>query len=277
MATKKATTKKDLEDKIAELEAKLSKLSSQLESKPAPQTQAPPAPKPAPQPAPQTQAPPPKPQPAATSPRGSLPAGMKPAAQAPQKTETAGVPATINQALENAYNNSRMTSFQEYRTKVTGYSPAPNRYFLRQYAIVGKVPTRPWNEQKEKVTGYTQPSNQYFATRKRIAYHPASKMFGSFGMTVEGVAAQAQTQQAPPPPPPAPKPTRGTLPAGFKPAETQTAQTQTKSRKEMLEEYEKDYLTRLGHERDESARIAAEQAAQQAKASSPRGSLPKGF
>ena len=36
MATKRSTpTKKDLEDKIAELEAKLTKLSTQLESKPA--------------------------------------------------------------------------------------------------------------------------------------------------------------------------------------------------------------------------------------------------
>ncbi|MEM4253217.1 MAG: hypothetical protein QXE84_06800, partial [Candidatus Nitrosotenuis sp.] len=74
------STKKDLEAKIAELEEKLAKLATQIEApaKPAASTP-PPAPKPAPQTPPQTQTPPPapKPAPAATSPRGSLPAGMK--------------------------------------------------------------------------------------------------------------------------------------------------------------------------------------------------------
>jgi len=107
-----------------------------------------------------------------------------------------------------------MTSFHDYRAKVTGYSPAPNRYFVRLTAPVGKVPTTNWNDQKVKVTGYTAASNQYFATRTRLAYHPADKTFGSFSgvnMTVEGAAAQ--TQQAPPTPEP-PKP-KGTLPKGF--------------------------------------------------------------
>jgi hypothetical protein len=99
-----------------------------------------------------------------------------------------------------------MTSFHDYRAKVTGYSPAPNRYFVRRTAPVGKVPTRNWNDQKATVTGYTACSNQYYATRARIAHHPADKTFGSFSgvnMTVEGIAAQ--TQQAPPTPEP-PKP-----------------------------------------------------------------------
>ena len=106
-----------------------------------------------------------------------------------------------------------MTSFHDYKAKVTGYSPAPNRYFVRLTAPVGKVPTTNWNDQKAKVTGYTQPSNQYFATRARMAHHPPDKTFGSFSgvnMSVEGVEIQAQTQQEPPPE--APKPAESTLP-----------------------------------------------------------------
>ena len=109
-----------------------------------------------------------------------------------------------------------MTSFHDYRAKVTGHSPAPNRYFVRLHAPVGTVPTTNWNDQKTKVSGYTQPSNQYFATRARMAYHPADKTFGSFSgvnMSVEGVEIQAQIQQVPPPE--APKSSKGTLPKGF--------------------------------------------------------------
>jgi hypothetical protein len=105
-----------------------------------------------------------------------------------------------------------MTDFHWYRAHVTGYSPAPNRYFVRRTAPVGKVPTSNWSDQKAKVPGYTQPSNQYFATRARLAYHPADRTFGSFSgssMTVDGIVAQAQTQQAPP------KSNKGTLPKGF--------------------------------------------------------------
>ena len=177
MVAAKKQTKQDLEDKIAELEAKLSKLSTHLETKPA---------------------------------------EAKPA-EAPKPSETTTqLPATIQDALENAYMNAPMTDFHKYRASVTGYTPAPNRYFVRRTAPVGRVPTSNWNDQKSRVPAYTQPSNQYFATRPRLAYHPADKTFGSFSgvaMTVEGVAAKTQTQQAPPPPPPKPK--RGTLPKGF--------------------------------------------------------------
>ena len=155
----------------------------------------------------------------------------------------------------------RKLSFHEYRATVTGYSPAPNRYFVRRTAPVGKVPTTNWNEQKAKVTGYTQPSNQYFATRARLAYHPPDKTFGGFSgsnLTVEGVDAQAQTQQAPPPEAPKPK---GTLPKGMEQPQAQTQQappppeqtsyssSEGKSRKEQLEEYEKDYLERIEQQR----------------------------
>jgi ribosomal protein L29 len=235
MAAAKKQTKADLESKIAELEAKLNQLSTQLESKPAevkpaetkPAETAKPKPtlpkgsevKPA-----ETKPAPAKPaeRPAATTkPKGTLPKGFETPAEAP-KTEdapqtadtTAQPPATAQEALENAYMTAPMTSFHDYRAKVTGYSPAPNRYFVRRTAPVGKVPTRNWNDQKATVTGYTACSNQYYATRARIAHHPADKTFGGFSgvnMTFEGVDVQAE--QAPTPEPPKPK--RGTLPKGF--------------------------------------------------------------
>jgi hypothetical protein len=127
-----------------------------------------------------------------------------------------------------------MSDFHKYRANVTGYSPAPNRYFVRRTAPVGKVPTTNWNDQKVKVSGYTAASNQYFATRARMAYHPADKTFGSFSgvkMTVEGVAVQAKAQE---PPKEAPKPTpkpQGTLPKGF---DAKPAQTTPKSSKGTL-------------------------------------------
>jgi len=245
MVAAKKQTKQDLEDKISELEAKLNKLSTQLET-PAPKpaetkpTDAPKAEtKPQERPAATTkpkgtlpkgfgETPAPKPaetkpqeRPAATTkPKGTLPKGFetKPAeakpADAPKPAETKGqLPVTFNDALEEAYMNAPMTDFHKYRATVTGYSPAPNRYFVRKTAPVGKVPTSNWNEQKTKVPGYTAASNQYFATKARFASYPGHKFFGGFSghlMTVEGVTAKAQTQQAPPP-----KPKKGTLPKGF--------------------------------------------------------------
>ncbi len=222
MAAAKKQTKADLENKIAELEAKINQLSTQLASKPAKVKPA--ETKPAERPAATT-----KPKsvlpkgigerPAATTkPKGVLPKGMgeKPAeASKPTETTPSQPPATVQAALENAYMTAPMTSFHDYRAKVTGYTPAPNRYFVRLTAPVGKVPTKNWNDQKAIVTGYTAVSNQYYATRARLAYHPPDKTFGSFSginMTVEDVAASAQ--QIPTPEPP--KPAQGTtLPKGF--------------------------------------------------------------
>jgi len=229
MAAAKKQTKQDLENKIAELEAKLNKLSTQLESKPAevkPAETKPAEVKPA-ETKPKGTLPKgtdtkpaevkPAERPAATTkPKGTLPKGMeeKPA-EAPKPAETTSQPpATVQDALENAYMTAPMTSFHDYRAKVTGYSPAPNRYFVRRTAPVGKVPTKNWNDQKAVVTGYTAPSNQYFATRARMAHHPADKTFGSFSginMSVEGVDAPAQQTPTPEPP----KPAKGTLPKGF--------------------------------------------------------------
>ena len=170
-AKRKTNTKKDLEVKIAELEAKLSKLSEQLDP------------------------------PSVAEPKEApKPAETKPAEVKAAETKTA--PATLQDALENAYMDAPMTDFHQYRAKVTGYTPAPNRYFVRGTAPVGKVPTKNWNDQKATVTGYTQPSDQYFATRARLAYHPPTKRFGTFSgvaMTVDGVALKATTTEAPKP------------------------------------------------------------------------------
>ena len=190
MAAAKKNTKKELEARIAQLEAKLTKLATQIETKP------------------------PEPKPAETKPAETKPAEPKPT-EVQKPAETAKQPpATFNEALEDAYYTSPMSDYHKYRASVPGYSPRPNRYYVRLHAPVGKVPTTNWNDQKAAVTGYTAPSNQYFATRQRIAYHPADKTFGSFSgvaMTVEGVSIQEKKQE---PPKEAPKP-KGTLPKGF--------------------------------------------------------------
>ena len=212
MAAAKKQTKKDLEDKIAELEAKLNQLSDQLTSKPAetkPADVKPAEVKPAetvkPKPTlPKGSTPKPQeaPKPAETAkPKPTLPKGSTPKPkEAPKPAETASAPATVQDALENAYMTAPMSDFHQYRAKVTGYSPAPNRYFVRGTAPVGKVPTKNWNDQKATVTGYTAVSNQYFATRARMAYHPADKTFGSFSgvaMTVDGLSVQSKPKEAP--------------------------------------------------------------------------------
>ena len=153
--------------------------------------------------------------PSEIKPKPTLPKGTAEVKLAEVKpSETASqVPATVQEALENAYMNASMTDFHQYRAKVTGYTPAPNRYFVRLTAPVGTVPTTNWNDQKVTVTSYTQPSNQYFATRPRLAYHPAEKRFGSFSgvnLSVQGV-----TKQAPEPQKVDPPKLQGTLPKGF--------------------------------------------------------------
>ena len=263
-AKRKASTKKDLETKIAALEAKLSKLSAQLESKPAP--------KPA-KTKPAEAKPQEAPKPAEVKPAETKPAEAPKPQEAPKPAETK-VPVTAQEALENAYYTAPMTSFHDYKAKVTGYTPAPNRYFVRLTAPVGKVPTSDWNQQKRTVTGYTQPSNQYFATRPRIAYSPPGKTFGSFSgvkMSFEGVEIKEVAQA---PPPPAAKPADGTLPK-----ETAKAlRNEGKSKAQLLEEYENEYLQRI--EQDKTAQEQAYKAAQAeaAKAAnSSKGTLPKGF
>jgi len=271
-AKAKATTKKDLETKIAALEAKLSKLSSQLQA-PKPAETKPPEPKPA-------ETKPPEPKPAETKPPEPKPAETKPA-EAPKPAETAPpAPVTFQAALEDAYNNSEMTSFQDYKAKVTGHVPAPNRYFVRLHAPVGKIPTSNWNDQKAKVPGYTQPSNQYFATRQRLSYSPPGKTFGSFSgvnMSVEGVEIKAQTLESP-------KPAETTQ--APPPQQSSSNGNAGNSKKQSLESYESEYMQRMENERKENEELmqaAAELKAKRQTESKPsgsqskKGSLPKGF
>ena len=266
-AKRKTNTKKDLEEKIAELEAKLSKLSEQLDPPSATKSDEAPKPKEAPKPAETA-----KPKP--TLPKGSTPKPKEAPKEAPKPAETKSQPpATFQDALEDAYMNAAMTDFHQYRAKVTGYTPAPNRYFVRGYAPVGKIPTKNWNDQKATVTGYTQPSEQYFATRPRLAYHPPQKRFGSFSgvnMTAEGVSAKATTQEAPPPQVSEQAPPPQTAPSN-----------DGKSKQDKLSDYEADYLKRLEQQKIDDAKAAAEAAAAEAaakvSANKKGGALPKGF
>ena len=259
MAAAKKQTKKDLEDKIAELEAKLNQLSDQLTTKPA-ETK----------PAEVKPAETAKPKP--TLPKGSTPKPQEAPKEVPKPAETASAPTTVQDALENAYMNAAMTDFHQYRAKVTGYTPAPNRYFVRGYAPVGKIPTKNWNDQKATVTGYTQPSEQYFATRPRLAYHPPQKRFGSFSgvaMTVEGVALKTTAQEAP-------------KPQVSEQAPPQTAPSDDgKSKQDKLSDYETDYLKRLEQQKIDDAKAVTEAAAAEAtakvSANTKGGALPKGF
>ena len=239
MATKRKTTKKDLEAKIAQLEAKLSGISSKAGET-------------------AKKAPPPKPKPAEAP---------KPSAQ------KAAPPATIAQALENAWQNYPAGSNTHYyKEHTTGFTPGTNRYYGRLHAPVGTAPTTDWNLQKLKGTS-PAPSNQYFATRQRLAYHPADRNFTGYGLVVEGAAAQAQ--QAPPPP-------------QAEPQQQTTASSGGSSKQSDLEAYENDYMARLDQEEKENTELmnaAAELAAKRrgdsggssGKASSKKGALPKGF
>jgi len=245
--TVKGQTKKDLESKIAQLEAKLSKLSSDVSGKAEVQQAPPPPPKP--EVKPETKAPPPPP----------------PETKAPPKPaeEKAAPPATLSEALENLWQNYPMSNTHDFKAKVTGFSPNPNRYIGRRIAPGGTAPTQNWNLQKAKVTGYTACSNQYFATRARMAYHPADTSFTGYGLQVEG--ATAQTQSAPPPPPPPPQVQQTTASTGGGKSSKQAE----------LEAYEKDYMARLANREQEQAKAAEAEAKSQP--SSKAGALPKGF
>ena len=105
-------------------------------------------------------------------------------------------------------------------------------------------------------------------------------------LTVEGVSAQ--TQQAPPPTPEPPKPAKGKLPKGMEqtqqtppPQQQQTtySSNEGKSRKEILEQYENDYLQRIEQEQkdDEKAYQELVEAEAKARSQKTRGRLPKGF
>jgi len=265
MAGTTKSTKKDLEAKIAELEEKLAKLATQFESKPQVTTPPPPAPKPAPQ----TTAPPPAPKPQVQTP----PPAPKPAPQT-QAPPPAPKPEEQVVPVWEQWKSAPTSDFHSYRAKVTGYSPAGNRYFASKHVAQASVPTSDWNLQKAKVTGYTQPSNKYFATREKLAYHPRTKYFGGYG--IQSTATGSAQTTAPPPPPPKPNPTRGSLPAGTKPAAQASSETSgNASRKEQLEAYEKEYVARMQQQHEQAK--AAPQPPPPQPSGSTRGSLPAGF
>ncbi|NDB90635.1 MAG: trans-sialidase [Thaumarchaeota archaeon] len=222
MAGTTKSTKKDLEAKIAELEEKLAKLATQFESKPKATTAPPP-----PAPKPQVQTPPPAPKP--TPP---------PQVQTPPPAPKPQAPAEEIVAVYDQWKSAPTSDFHTYRAKVTGYSPAGNRYFASKHVKSASVP-----------------------------YHPRTKYFAGYGIQSTATGS-AQTQTAPPPPAPKPK---GTLPAGTKPAETSSGNNV--SRKEQLEAYEKEYLARMQQQHE--ARTAPPPPPQ--PSGSTRGSLPAGF
>ena len=141
--TRKSTTKKYLEAKIADLEAKLNKLAAAQDAKPAETA--------------------PEPKPAETAPT--------PAEKAP--------PASGE--LHERFREIPTGNWNTQKVAITGFTAPGNRYFGSR-ALVAEVEVTPsnWNDQKTKVTGYTAPSNKYFATKQRLAYHPEAKKFGTW-------------------------------------------------------------------------------------------------
>jgi hypothetical protein len=101
-------------------------------------------------------------------------------------------------------------------------------------------------------------------------------------MSVQGITEKAQEPQKVDPPKP-----KGTLPKGFEqsqqapPPQTSSTYTETKSKKQELEDYENDYMQRLDQERIDDAKAYQEMIVAEAKAKASaqqsRGTLPKGF
>ena len=237
-----STTKKNLEAKIAELEGKLSQLSSQLGQKPAGQAQTAPPPK-------STQA-------------------SKPAPQA-----QAAPPATRESLIERVPTGV----WHERKTKTPAYVPENPRAWARRHAEGADCPTQPWALQKAKITGYTAPSNKYFATRQRLAYHPQATSFTGYGISLGHGAAQARAQVAPPPP----QAQDRTVPkesgsSGGGSAKKQSLEKYEQDYLARLDEQERE----ARELQQAAAELAAKRRASSGSTSSggpSRGSLPKGF
>ena len=219
MAAAKKQTKKDLEDKIAELEAKLNQLSDQLTAKPAetkpaevkPAETKPAEVKPAETAKPKPtlpkgstpkpkEAPKPAERPAATTkPKGTLPKGFeKPAETVKDAPKPAEKAPPASGELHERFREIPTGNWNTQKVAITGFTAPSNRYFGSR-ALVAQVEVTPsnWNDQKTKVTGYTAPSNKYFATKQRLAYHPEAKKFGTW---INDAPAGDQAKSAPPPP-----------------------------------------------------------------------------
>ena len=180
---KSTTSKKDLEAKIADLEAKLNKLAAAT-AKPA-ETKA--SVKPAPKPA--------EVKPAETAPK---PAEVKPAETkpAPKPAEKAP-PAPV--ALHERFREIPTGNWNTQKIAITGFTAPGNRYFGSRALVAGiQVTPSNWNDHKTKITGFTAPGNKYFATKQRLAYHPEAKKFGTW---INDAPASGQAKAAPPPKP----------------------------------------------------------------------------
>jgi hypothetical protein len=101
-------------------------------------------------------------------------------------------------------------------------------------------------------------------------------------MSVEGV--EIKTQQTPPPEPP--KPAETTTQQAPPPQQSSSSSNTGKSKQQILEEYESEYMNRMAQEqeeREELMRAVAEvQTKRQAESQpsdskSKKGTLPKGF
>ena len=174
---KSTTSKKDLEAKIANLEAKLNKLAA-AQVKPA-ET----APKPA------------QVKPAETAPK---PAEVKPAETKPTpKPAEKAPPAPV--ALHERFREIPTGNWNAQKIAITGFTAPGNRYFgSRALAAETNVTPSNWNDHKTKITGYTAPGNKYFATKQRLAYHPEAKKFGTW---INDAPASGQAKATPPPKP----------------------------------------------------------------------------
>jgi hypothetical protein len=248
LATKRkstaSTTKKNLEVKIAELEGKLSKLSSQLGQKPAGQAQT---------------TPPPQSKPAQAS---------KPAPQT-----QAAPPVTRETLIERV----PMGVWHERKTKTPAYVPENPRAWARRHAEGADCPTQPWALQKAKITGYTAPSNKYFATRQRLAYHPQATSFTGYGISLGHGASKAQAKVAPPPPPAQDKAVpKESASSDHGSAKKQSLENYERDYLARLDQ--QDIESQELHQA--AAELAAKRRASSGSTSSgspSRGSLPKGF
>jgi len=186
---KSTTSKKDLEAKIANLEAKLNKLAA-AQVKPA-ET----APKPAEVKPAETAPKPAEVKPAETAPK---PAEVKPAETKPvPKPAEKAPPAPV--ALHERFREIPTGNWNAQKIAITGFTAPSNRYFGSR-ALAAEVQVTPsnWNDHKTKITGFTAPGNKYFATKQRLAYHPEAKKFGTW---INDAPASGQAKATPPPKP----------------------------------------------------------------------------
>lgn len=233
-----STTNKDLEAKIAELEGKLSQLSSQLGQKPAGQSQT--APPPQSKPAPQAQAAP---------------------------------PVTRETLIERV----PMGVWHERKTKTPAYVSENPRAWARRHAEGADCPTQPWALQKAKITGYTAPSNKYFATRQRLAYHPQATSFTGYGISLGHGASKAQAKVAPPPPPTQDRTvTKESASLGHGSAKKQSLENYERDYLARLDQQDREYQELQQAAAELAAKRRASSGSTSSGGKS-HGSLPKGF